>query len=141
MSNVDFRAAVGTLFDTGWASATPIAWQGRSFEPAKDDTSWVRLSILESDTFQHEIGSTNVQQREVGLVMVQVFTQVDKGDGPALTLADSVATIFRRQNVLYTNGRAIFRIPRVRVIGIDGSGATAWFQVNVSVPYIRDTWF
>jgi hypothetical protein len=134
---VDFRGAVGTFFDTGWAATTPIAWPGRDYTPPSNGASWVRLSITESDTNQIEIGAPCPQHREAGLIIVQVFTETNKGDGPAITLADQVATIFRRQQVTYTDGRAIFRSPQVRVIG--PSAEAEWFQVNVSIPYIRDT--
>lgn len=139
---VDFRAAVGTLFNTGWAGATPIAWPGRDFEPPADLASFVRMTIIESDSRQIEIGHTTNQYREVGLIIFQIFTETDQGDGLALTLADNVANIFRSQQVTYTDGRAIFRAPQRRVIGPNSDGVSSsagnWFQVNVSIPYIRD---
>jgi hypothetical protein len=135
--SVDFRGAVGTFFAAGWGTTTPIAWPGRDYAPPASQSSWVRLTVIESDTRQHEIGTVSQNQyRESGLVIVQVFTETNQGDGPALTLADQVATIFRKQSVAYTNGRAIFRAPQVRVIGPNSDAA--WFQVNVSIPYIRD---
>lgn len=133
--SVDFRGATGTFFNTGWASATPVSWPGRDFSPPTDGSSWVRFTISEGESFQHEMGKVEVQFRDVGLVMIQVFTELNKGDGPALTLADQVATIFRRKKVTYTDGRAIFRAPNIRRVGPD----EAWYQVNVTVPYVRDT--
>jgi hypothetical protein len=141
---VDFRGALGTFFVAGWASTTPIAWPGRDFPRPEDGSSWVRLTIDEIDSFQTELGSVpQTEIRSPGLIIIQIFTEANKGDGPALTLADQVSAIFRKQEVSYTDGRAIFRAPRTRVIGITSEkGAnSAWFQVNVSVPYIRDTWF
>lgn len=141
---VDFRGAVGTFFSTAWAGTTPVAWPGRDFDIPTDYSSWVRMSIFESDTRQIEIGTpNNMHFRESGVIIFQIFTESDKGDGPALTLGDQIATIFRKQRVTYTNGRVIFRAPQVRVIGattdVNGTGdAGNWFQVNVSIPYIRD---
>ena len=135
--SLDFRGAVGTFFNTEWGVTTTIAWPGRDFDPPINGDSWVRLSIIESDTRQTEIGHPDAQVRELGLIIVQVFTKTDKGDGLGLILADQVATVFRRKKVTYTNGRAIFRSPQVRVIG--PSADQDWFQVNVSTPYVRDT--
>ena len=64
---VDFRGAVGTLFDTGWAGQTDIAWPGKDFTQPDDQSSWVRLTIIESDTRQYEIGCPTNQYREAGL--------------------------------------------------------------------------
>lgn len=134
---VDFRGAVGTLFDTGWAGATPVAWPNRDFKPPSDQkTHWVRMSIFEADSRQHEIGCPTPQFREEGLVIFQVFAPRNKGDGQALTLADSIGNIFRKQKVIYTNGRAIFRAPQRRQVGPTSDGD--WYQVNVSIPYVRD---
>lgn len=141
---VDFRGAIGAFFAAGWGTTTEVAWPGRDYTPPTDQTSWVRMSIIESDTFQHEIGTPCPQFREVGLIIFQVFTKADIGDGPARALADQIATIFRRQSISYTDGRALIEAPAIRVIGPDAGNSTggeggAWFQVNVSIPYKRDT--
>jgi Bacteriophage related domain of unknown function len=129
------RAAVGEVL-SGWTT-TQIEWPNRQFTPPTK-ANWLRVVIQAGDAAQIEIGGTprNVH-RHPGLVLVQVFSPADWGDKTALDLADQVAALFRRVRVEHTDGSIVFRTPTVRVIGVDG----AYFQVNVSVPFVRDHLF
>ena len=130
----DERSAIGTLFNTAWGSTTPVAWPNRPFIPPA--ASWVRLTIVGSDTKALEIGPRS-QERRTGLVIVQVFTTLDKGDAVGLGLADQVAAIFRNQRVAAGDaGDILFRKPRTRSIGVDAE--KAFWQINVEVPFQHD---
>lgn len=128
------REAVGTIMG-GWTT-TQIAWPNRDFTPPPK-ASWVSVTIRSAEAHQIEIGSPKVVQRHPGLVMIQVFSPANWGDKTALDLADQVAALFRRQRLSYTDGSILFRTPTVRAIGVDG----AFFQVNVSIPFVRDYLF
>lgn len=132
----DERVAIATLFNTGWAGATPVAMPNVPFVPPK--ASWVRLTYSQVTAYQVEIGSTRNQERAEGLLIVQVFTVLDIGDAVALQLADQVGQIFRNTTVVAAgaDGDVFFGKPVVRVIGPDSVGT--YFQVNVSVPYTHD---
>lgn len=131
---VDERTAIGTLFSTAWGNTTPVAWPNRPFSPPAG--SWVRLTIVGSDSFPVELGPRS-QERRTGSVIVQVFTVLGKGDATALGLADQVAAIFRNQRVAAGDeGDVLFRKPRTRSIGVDGAGA--FYQVNVEIPFQHD---
>jgi len=127
------RKAVGAVL-AGW-TATQIAWPNRDFTPPAK-ASWLSVTIQAGDAAQIEFGSSadSVTHRHPGIVVVQVFTPANWGDKTALDLADSVAALFRRQRLSYTDGSVLFRTPSVRTIGVDG----AFYQVNVSVPFVRD---
>jgi len=128
------RQAVGTLLD-GW-TATQIAWPNRDFTPPSK-ASWIAVTIQAGDSAQIELGADKVVHRHPGLVVIQVFSPANWGDKTALDLADQVAALFRRQRLSYTDGSILFRTPTVREIGVDGS----LFQVNVSIPFVRDYLF
>lgn len=140
MSAVLLREAVGTMFSAGW-TATPIAWPNRPFEPP--DGAWVRVTFLDGQTFQAEIGGSVNQDRKTGFVVVGVFAELEKGDKPALELAEQVAQLFRDNKYLTLTGnvgRVLFRRPNVQNIGPDGRGVqdSSNYQVNVTVPYVLD---
>lgn len=122
-------------FETQWASETPVAWPNVEFKPPEED-AWVRFTIVNADARQASFGDATNFHRHPGMVMVQVFTPVNRGDKEALQLADQVANIFRNW---YSSGSRIrFQItPTVKPVGVDRN----WFQVNVSCPYIRDSLF
>ena len=133
----DERSAIGTLFNTAWGSTNPtipVAWPNRPFTPPAG--SWVRLTIVGSDSKAVEIGPRS-QERRTGTVIVQVFTTLDKGDALGLGLADTVAGIFRNQRVAAGDaGDILFRKPRTRSIGVDAE--KAFWQINVEVPFQHD---
>ena len=92
------------------------------------DTKWVRMSILDGEAFQSEIGASP-KFRHPGIMEVQVFVPVHEGDKTALTLADQIVTAFRRTTI---SGSVVFRTPSVLTVGSTGG---KWWQVNVTCPF------
>jgi len=131
------REAVGHLL-SNWTT-TQIAWPNKDFTPPSK-ASWLRVAIQSGDAAQIEFGSPGAAtQRHPGIVLIQVFTPANWGDKTALDIGDQVAALFRRQRSDFTDlegkhGSIVFRSPAVRSIGVDG----AYFQVNVSIPFVRD---
>ena len=148
MSSEAERKAIGTLFNTGWGSTTPISYQNRDFSPP-EGSEWVRLTINPADSFRIELGTGLKHERTVGIVQVQVFVPANTGDGRSTELGDMVADIFRDQQVdlldpsdgVTVMGRIIFRTPTLRPIGVDTrlEMKGLFYQMNVSVPYVRDS--
>ena len=134
---VEENTAIRTLFNAGWAGATPIAYENEKFTPPTD-TAYASLIIRPDDAFQHELGTeAGSHFRHPGLVFVMIFSPPDKGNAAALALADTAAAIFRRQSSTFTDGRILFRAPTVTPIGITDEG---YFHINVVIPYIRDSY-
>jgi len=133
------RYAVGTVLKN-WTT-TQIAWPNRDFTPPQR-AAWLAVSIQSGDAAQLELGQS-ATHRHPGIATVQVFVPVNWGDKTALDIADEVAALFRRQRVNLEDdqsrvlGTVVFRSPAVRTIGVDG----AFFQVNVSVPFVRDYYY
>lgn len=141
MSFATHAAAIRSRFNTQWASTTPIAWPNASYTPTPG-TAWVRLTILPA-TAKHQglaVGSSATgsrRYREGGLIVIQVFTPENTGDGANQTLCESVAAIFRgvtADGIRYSGPGA--ESPRVRSVGNDGAG---WYQQNVEVSWSADS--
>lgn len=137
MSAAKENTAIRTLFNTGWAGATPVAYENEPFTPPAD-AAYVALIVKPDDAFQHELGGPGTYFRHPGLIFVMVFSPPDKGNNAALVLADNVAAIFRRQTSTIVDGRILYRAPSIKPIGLTDDG---WFHVNVVIPYIRDSFF
>ena len=149
---VEERTSVGTFFKTKWEELrpnVPVAWPGREMTPP--DGPWIRFSMVQEDAFQIEFGGQVNQHRFTGIILMSAFSKMNTGDQEALDMADDIAGIFigtRRVN-LGTEGSVLFRTPETRTIGPDGRGlsdesgveASSYFQVNVSIPYQRDSVF
>jgi len=114
----------------------PIAWPNMPFDP-KDDyddathQGWARIAIQGGEQQQASIGGTP-RWRQVGIVQVQVFTPTEQGANTALAIADDVATALRGITV----SGVILRAASVSPVGRIGD--SAWFQVNVNVPFRYD---
>ena len=130
--------AIRSRFVTQWAAGayatTPIAWSNAEFDPPSE-SPWVMVTIIDAAAFQASIGGvagSGNTYRHPGVVVVNIFTPVNVGDGLALAMADYVGTIFRAWQDVSTKTR--FLTPSVSRIGTDGN----WFQVNVTSPFERD---
>jgi hypothetical protein len=128
------REAVGTILGS-WTQ-TQIEWPNKAFTPPAK-AAWLRVTLQSADAAQVELGADRVIHRHPGIVLVQVFVPANWGDKTALDLGEAVAALFRRQRVEFVDGSIVFRTPAVRSIGVDG----AQFQVNVSIPFVRDWLF
>lgn len=129
--------AVNTLFNEGMEGVASIAYQNKAFTPEPKE-SWVRLTVLEGDSNQVEIGDPAKYHRRSGIIMVNVFTARDIGDGAAREICDSVMALFRNKTAAFDSGLVRFRSPSKRVVQ---SSNDAYFQMNVSIPYFTDETF
>lgn len=118
-------------FVTEWVDATPISLPNVDFTPPNPQASWVAINIVDGDSNQISIGSLPAVIRYAGMIYVQIFTKLDIGYGDALELADAVKAIFN--NWCGVNVRCY--AAKIKTIGSDGNG---WYQVNCSIPFIRD---
>lgn len=127
--------ALRARFEAEWGVTTPIAWMNANFKPT-DDAAYVRFIIINADAKQVCFGDAINLYRFPGMVMVQIFTPISKGDKEALQLADQAANIFRNWSDVSTGIRFLVP-PTAKTIGTERN----WHQVNVLTPYTRDTLF
>lgn len=134
MSFAATAAAIRTLFTTEFPIArptVPYVLPNEQYEPV-DKQEWVRLSIAEALSTQASLGNPGANlYRDAGVATVQIFVEVNEGDGLAYEIADDIAAIFRSQRI----GGLLLRTPSTSPVGPDG----AWYQRNVTVPFSADT--
>lgn len=122
------RQSIEGLFQTGWGSTTPVAWDNVEYTPVSG-TAWVDFRILNGS--ESAIVISGDQYRNVGLVNINIFTPEGVGSSSARTLADTAAGIFRGVTV----DDITFRAPSIRTLGV----MNGWYQTNLSIPFFRDT--
>jgi hypothetical protein len=107
------------------------------FEPP-EDSPWIRLYILAGAAFRLTIGGNTNITRHTGVVLIQLFDRTGHGDLAVRTLADDVSALFR-DTVLDggTDEQIRFNTPYTQTVGADGG----WYQLNCSIPYMRDSYF
>ncbi len=116
-----------------WTDA-PVAFDGAPAGPdvlgaQENKTPWVRLSIVDGDSFTAGLGSSPCVRR-TGIIFVQVFTNRDIGSRPARLIADSLAAHIQyyRQGGLESLAATVTRI----------GPSDGYYQINVSVPFRAD---
>ena len=90
---------------------------------------WARLSIREGESVTRTLGATD--RRTVGVVIIQLFAPLDRGDGKLRGYADEFKTAFQSVSLA---GGIWFREPSLNVIGRRGP----WWQLNVECPFTVD---
>lgn len=139
---LDERSVVGTILDSGWvdgngARKTPIAWPNREYIPP-EDSPWIRVSLLPGTAFRLTIGGDTNITRHPGILSIQLFDTYGKGDHTIRSLADDLMALFRDLVTPGSTGEQIrFQSPSLYESGVDGG----WYQMNCSIPFLRDTLF
>jgi hypothetical protein len=137
VSFADERHAIESRFQGMWANETAVKFENNAFVIPEPPASWVACFIRGGPGTQITLNAAPIHRYDSEIV-VQVFVPEDSGTTNARRLADRVSRIFRRAQFETANsGRILCRTPSVSQEGVvDG-----WFQLNVTVPYIRDATF
>lgn len=136
MSYLQEQIDIDSLFAAQWALGpnTPIEWDNSDFDPSNAQEPYVSLLIQGHSARQAELGKPTNVHRHFGDIIVMVFTPLDQGSAVAKGLADDAANIFRSK---FIGSGIVTRSPHVSRVGRIG----AWFQVNVTTRFHRDTVF
>jgi len=116
----------------------PIAWPNMLFDPLDDfdpatHQGWARIGVQGGEQLQASIGGTsNRRWRQVGNILVQVFTPTDEGANTALAIADDVGTALRG----ITISGVVFKASSVVPVGREGDDP--YYQVNINTPFRYD---
>lgn len=125
------RKAIESRFATNWTT-TPIKYEGAPF--AEQHGPHVALFIRHGDRSQVSLG-TNPTIRSVSVIIVQIFVLRETGTALAKTYADSIAAIFERAQFMTTDSNLI----SCQTASIEQADETeGFYQMNVSIPYMRD---
>ena len=132
MGYEDERAAIEAKFTTGWAGATPIAYENVKYTPVAG-TAFVSLDIVPAGSNQITLGDSPLY-RHGGAISIGIYTPKWQGTKIAKDYADAAAAIFRNANAF---SGILCRAPYMDVVGEkDG-----WYKINVIVPFQRDEIF
>lgn len=123
---------IESALKTGWlassASAVPVRWPNVPWKQTA--TEWISLRIIPGDGRQASLGSGKLE-RQLGIVIVQVFTPKNSGTRRAGVLSDIVGSIFRYRTVTDTGVSVIFRAPELG----DVAERMDQYQQNVKIPF------
>ena len=126
------EAEIRKFFNTGWASATSIAWPDVEFT-IPESATWVRFNCQENDGRQVGMGDPgNNRFRHYGIVTIQVFQPLGNGSIDARTKAAAAMAIFMGAQ---TENGIMFTDVSARQVGNDGYG---FYQINVFAPFWYD---
>lgn len=125
MNTVSAFNAICTLIKSAWEaeSAGPIIWPDKNGSiPTSGE--WARVSIQHGDGGQDSLSDANGVQKfaAIGIVYVQVFTEVGQSHPRGYQLAEAVLNAFRKAKI----SGMMLRRGRLREIGADG----AFYQIQ-----------
>ena len=128
MSLATVEESITVYFATNVETGLSLSTQYDNSDKDNPDTGdWCRMSILPGLSVNIEIGAT--RQRTVGIVMVQLFCDLDIGDGALMAIAVAIRVLFKNVSV----GDARFYTPTINRVGRVKNN----WQINVSCPF----WF
>lgn len=109
----------------------PVEYDGAPQTPALKAAidakePWVRCTIQYGQSVTAGIGSAPCVRR-TGLIMMQIFTPLDRGSRPAALLADSLVPLFE----FYQDGHFETQAMSVQRIG----ESDGWYQYNASTSF------
>jgi Bacteriophage related domain of unknown function len=125
--NTEIRAR----FNSIWANRIPVDHANMKFTAPIPSALWCRFRISGGDGKRTTIGAPTNNYRNTGIVYIQLFAPIETGDGTLFQRADEAANIFRD----WCGTNIICRTPVVKDVGPDGLG---YYQVNVSIPFVRN---
>lgn len=135
----DALSLIRQRLTANWTT-TPIAWTNVHFDPQNPGGAFPAGGAfiyldedLPNDTFQATIGNTQNSEREIGAVMIHIFTPVESGAGQAQEYAASLASLFR----WWQSGHLFVRSPRRASSEVDGD----WYRYSLYIPYQVDNMY
>jgi hypothetical protein len=145
---LDAFGAIESMFQTGWAAATPIEWPNVRFDPDAGEP-YVSIVIAETPRTQTASLGTIPLIRYRGEVIIRVFTPEVRtgtadttGSGEARQLAGNAAALFRnatgqgKQIETGESGEITFYKASFVPMGTEHG----WYQIQVIVPYLRNAY-
>jgi hypothetical protein len=132
--SVDYYAVLAAINTTVNASVAgtlgfTVAYDN-SIPTAYNNSLWIRASVTLGETIQRSLG-VNPRYRTVGILTLQVFGVLNKGQKATLVAATSCASLFRSTTI----GDTVYNSPSVTVAGRN----TKWHQVDVICPFNHDS--
>lgn len=133
------RATIETAFAT-WAAAYPasVAWPNVDFDPTGITSPWVLPKIMFSGKRRSSITGVAATGHEyAGSLVVDIFLPPDSGNGPGMTMLDSLTTAFCEHQFAVSG----VTWPVVFASDVDAGSVgdgDSWQQLSWSCPFALD---
>ena len=125
---------LATAFDAQWQNRVPVSWPNISFTPPSPAAPWCRFNILNAVASRMTIGAPGANRSVFpGRVVIQIFAPRGQGELIARRYADEASEIFRSLTL------PDYRFFLPSVSNATGSIADEFYQLNVDVPFQRDS--
>lgn len=140
MSYASARAAVEARLMDNW-TATPIAWENATFDPHAPGGSFpvggpfIAFTILWGQEWQRSFGADVNLYRNSGVLQLHVRTAIGDGTAEAHTLADSLAALFRGQQLAGFTFWSAYPEPG------EEEKEAGWYRLTVNVPFKLDEFY
>jgi hypothetical protein len=126
MSFANERASIEARLNANW-STTTIDWENVDFN-TPNNASWIRLSII-NGTSDYRV--LEAKKQHLGMIAIQVFTPINTGTSTIRGYCDTLAAIFDDQSF----DDLVCGVASISNVG----GSDVWYQINITIPYRRDT--
>lgn len=124
---------LASAFNSAWGDDIRVAWPNIIFEPRPDE-SWVRFTVITGEAQQVTTGCPGANVvRYQGIVDIQVFTPRGGGTATANAMADKAIAIFDTLDI------AGYHFNRGYKVNVAGNSKDTFFQMNVRIPFQRDS--
>lgn len=140
MNYDETRKTIETYFKTQWSASVfvsvPIRYENTEGSLPYDTIPLVTLSIRDASGSIASLGSLNgLVQRYTGVILFQIFTEVNTGTSEAKKIADTIGNIFKAREIVTNNNVAIyFKLPSTDNI----NRTSSTFQLNMSIEFEYD---
>lgn len=128
------RQAIESRFNTQWASATTVFYQGQKGQPDVD-IDWVRILVRPAVIGQASMGGATNMHRTIGTVWVEIFTTENADNSTRDGYIQSVIDIFESKQFTAGSGTVLCRDAEIDDQGMTGS----WYQTDIMIEYQYDT--
>jgi len=139
MSELTGRGLIEARMDT-YAGNLEVFWPGTLEEAPTADSTAVGFIVTSysagvASAFQADTIGSGGTFRPPGLFIASVYVPRGEGAGDGATEAETIAALFRGKTDTSGDTKILYRSPTIRPVGPDGQ----WYQIDVEVPYERDT--
>jgi len=126
----DERITIEAHFNKKWGKTTPVLFENVKKNPPKTG-NWVRFLIVDSEKTQMSIGNTQLH-RNIGQVMIEIFTKRGTGLGATNDLVDMAIKAFDVVQLDSVQFRSGYKVSV-------GDVGDEWFKTNVIIPFYRNS--
>lgn len=137
MSIEDARVVIIEMFRTQFDvlnPTIPIKYPNQKFDQPSAKP-WVSIVIMGGESFQANLGISNITERSVGIVQIDIMFPEDQGTKQMSELSETIGRIYsRKQKASGLLGSIVFKTPDIEDMGIE----LGFYHYMIRIPFRRD---